>query len=68
MPRGQPLTNAERQRRRRERLRQERGEQTPAALIDALRKENAAVRRQLAAAADVDRSTAEAAGAAQQTG
>jgi len=67
----QPMTDAERQRKRRDRLRQERGitEQTPAALIDALRNENAALRRQLAAAyADVIEARQEAAGAAQATG
>lgn len=48
----QPMTDAERQRKRRERLRQERGpvDPSPAAIIDALRKENAALRRRLAAA------------------
>ena len=49
-----PMTDAERQRKRRERLRQEQGQpdQSPAAMIDALRKENAALRRQLATKAD----------------
>ncbi len=47
------MTDAERQRKRRERLRQERGpvDPSPAAIIDALRKENAALRRQVAGAA-----------------
>ena len=42
------MTDTERTRKRRERLRQERGPQSPAAIIDALRKENAALRRQQA--------------------
>ena len=40
------MTDAERQRRRRERLRKGRP-QTPAAIIDALRKANAALRREI---------------------
>jgi hypothetical protein len=45
-----PMTATERTRKRRERLRRERGaDPSPAAIIDALRKENAALRRQLAA-------------------
>jgi hypothetical protein len=44
------MTDAERQRKRRERLRQERGpvDRSPAAIIDALRKDNTDLRRQLA--------------------
>jgi hypothetical protein len=47
-----PMTATERQRKRRARLKRERGKQTPGALIYALRKENAALRRALAAATD----------------
>ena len=48
----QAMTATERTRKRRERLRQERGpaDQSPAAVIDALRKKNAALLQQLAAA------------------
>jgi hypothetical protein len=48
-PEGErPMTDAERQRKRRARLREGRP-QTPAAIIDALRKENAKLRAELEA-------------------
>ena len=57
-----PMTDAERQRKRRERLRQERGQvdPSPTAIIDGLRKENAELRRQLAAGPTDDQSLTKA--------